>query len=58
MGFASLTGDVLDMISEYLPQRSAYHVPPTFVLCNSELLRSYSEYKRENYGIQVEILID
>jgi len=39
------------MISEYLPQRSAYHLPPAFVLCNSELLRSYCEYKRENYGI-------
>ena len=56
--FNSLTGDILDLISEYLPMRSQYHVPPVFVLCNSELLKSYAEYKRENYGIQIEILID
>lgn len=27
-------------------------------MCNSIMLKNYSEYKRENYGIQVEILID
>ena len=33
-------------------------VPPVFVMCNSLILKSYCEYKRENYGIQIEILID
>lgn len=33
-------------------------MPPTFTMTCSVILRNYSEYKRENYGIQVEILID
>ena len=28
------------------------------MLCSGEILRSYCEYKRENYGIQIEILIE
>lgn len=56
--FTDLPGDILDLISEYLPQRSEVHVPPVFAMSNSSILRNYSEYKRENYGIQVEILID
>jgi hypothetical protein len=27
-------------------------------MCSSRIMKSYCEYKRENYGIQVEILID
>jgi hypothetical protein len=56
---ANLSGDILDLISEYLPTRSEHEeVPPLFIMCNSKMLKSYCEYKRENYGIQVEILID
>jgi hypothetical protein len=47
--FSDLTGDVLDIISEYLPYSE--RVPPLFVLCNSSLLKNYAEYKRENYTI-------
>lgn len=45
------------MIAEYLPNAER-HVPPSFVLCNSAIMRNYCGYKRENYGIQVEMLID
>lgn len=27
-------------------------------MCSNRILRNYCEYKRENYGIQIEILID
>ncbi len=53
-----MSGDILDLISEYLPQYSESQVPPVFTMCCSKMLKSYSEYKRENYGIQIEILID
>ena len=56
--FTDFSGDILDLISEYLPQTSEISVPPVFALCNSIVLKSYCEYKRENYGIQIEILID
>ena len=56
--FTDFSGDILDLISEYLPQTNETNVPPIFVLSNSIVLRSYCEYKRENYGIQIEILID
>lgn len=52
----SLTGDVLDIISEYLPEVN--QVPPLFVMCNSIVLKSYAKYKSENYSIQNEILQD
>jgi hypothetical protein len=61
--FDHMTGDILDLIAEYLPphpkqQYSNQQVPPLFVFCSITVLRSYCEYKRENLGIQVEILID
>lgn len=56
--FTDFSGDILDLISEYLPQTSEMNVPPVFAMCNSIVLRNYCEYKRENYGIQIEILID
>ena len=56
--FSHLTGDILDLIAEFLPAQNDHQVPPLFVLCSSIVLRSYCDYKRENYGIQVEILID
>ena len=56
--FTDFSGDILDLISEYLPQTSEMNVPPVFAMCNSIVLKSYCEYKRENYGIQIEILID
>jgi hypothetical protein len=33
-------------------------MPPVFVRANSNLLVKYSKYKKENYGIQNEILVD
>lgn len=56
--FTDLSGDILDLISEYLPSKSEVNVPPVFAMTNSIVLRNYCEYKRENYGIQIEILID
>ncbi len=53
-----MSGDILDLISEYIPTKNEMQVPPVFVMCNSILMRNYCEYKRENYAIQVEILID
>ena len=49
--FIDLSGDILDLISEYLPVKSEVHVPPVFAMTNSIVLRNYCEYKRENYGI-------
>jgi len=50
-----LTGDVYDIISEYLPDS---RVPPFFTLVNSQVLSKYAAYKKENYSIQNEILLD
>ncbi len=58
VSFADLSGDILDLISEYLPQSNENEVPPVFTMCSAKIMKSYCEYKRENYGIQVEILID
>jgi hypothetical protein len=51
LSLADLSGDILDLISEYLPQKSEHEIPPVFTMCSSQMLKSYSEYKRENYGI-------
>lgn len=56
--FTELSGDILDLISEYILQKSEMHVPPVFVMTNSIMMRNYCDYKRENYAIQIEILID
>lgn len=48
--FTDLTGDILDLISEFLPD-SDKRIPPAFTLTNSKLLSSYSSYKRENFQI-------
>ena len=53
--FTSLTGDVFDIISEYLPDS---RVPPRFTLVNSQVLSKYAKYKKENFAIQNEILVD
>jgi hypothetical protein len=53
-----LTGDVLDIITEYLLPANDQQMPPVFVRANSNLLVKYSKYKKENYGIQNEILVD
>ena len=53
--FTSLTGDVYDIISEYLPDTG---VPPHFTLVNSQVLSKYAKYKKENFAIQNEILVD
>ena len=47
--FTDLTGDVLDLISEYLPNSEV--VPPSFILTNSSLVKNYTTYKKENYEI-------
>jgi hypothetical protein len=47
MAFTDLTGDVLDLISEYLPDSEI--PPPPFTLTNSTILKSYTSYKKENY---------
>lgn len=51
-----LTGDVLDIIYEYLQSNDT--LAPYFVLSNSKLLTNYCSYKKENYQIQNEILKD
>lgn len=50
INFTTLTGDVLDIISEYLPNNDQ-HVPPIFALTNSKILKNYTYYKKENYSI-------
>jgi hypothetical protein len=45
------------MISEFLPHADKC-IPPRFALTNSNSLKAYCKYKKENYGIQVEMLID
>ena len=51
-----LTGDVLDIIAEYLDHRNG--VAPMFTLSCSRLVKQYAFYKRENFAIQNEILQD
>lgn len=55
--FTDLTGDVLDIISEYLTNNEKQLIP-VFVITNSLLLKNFVDYKRENYSIQNEILVD
>ena len=52
---SNLTGDVLDLIAEYLiPTQNL----PKFIQCNTVILRCYSEYKKENFALQNEMLIE
>jgi len=51
VSFIDMSGDILDLISEYLPSRSETDVPPRFTMCSSKIMKNYCEYKRENYGI-------
>ncbi len=46
---SDLTGDVLDIIGDYLNINET--TPPYFTLCNSRLLINFSSYKKENYSI-------
>eukprot|EP00347_Sterkiella_histriomuscorum_P021555 403333567 len=55
--FEHLTGDILDIIAEYLPLHDQ-QIPPSFTLTNSKVLNNYTIYKKENYSIQNEILVD
>ena len=48
--FLDLTGDVYDIIAEYLTERTEV-IPPYFVLINSKSLQIYTTYKIENYNI-------
>jgi hypothetical protein len=54
--FTMLTGDVLDIIAEYLQVSDSPRQP--FIFTNSIVLKNFSEYKKENYSIQNEILHD
>lgn len=48
--FKDLTGDVLDIISEFLPNHDQV-IPPAFTLTNSTILANYCNYKKENFAI-------
>lgn len=54
--FTMLTGDVLDIIGEYLSASDNPTQP--YIFTNSIVLKNFSDYKRENYSIQNEILHD
>jgi hypothetical protein len=51
-----MTGDVYDIIAEFLPLKNENVPPPYFTMLNKKSLQTYLTYKKENFSIQNEIL--